>query len=275
MLSLVEILDLKIALLPLWASLLIYIAILSLMVVISLWRKWLSPSGAVASFILGLFVLYFGGFTCFIILLFFFIAGSLMGKVSKSFNPVEKKSGRRDMYQVLANGLPALIAMFLFKFSPHKNAALISYTAALAEALADTWAGDIGRLSKKDPVSIITRTKVPKGISGGVTSLGFLGAIFASSLISMLYVGCIEFDLVGGSIAIVMGFLGSLLDSVLGGTIQVQYRTKDGSLSEKSEEDGSPLERVRGIPFIDNDMVNLISGLFSMCISYLLAMALV
>lgn len=274
MFSIVEILDLKIALLPFWVSLMIYLSVLSVIVAISLWRKWVTVSGAVAAFILGLFVLYIGGFTAFIILLFFFVAGSLMGKVCKSFNPFEKKSGKRDMFQVMANGLPALIGLLIFKFSSHQAAALVAYSSALAEALADTWAGDFGCLSRKDPVSIITRTKVPKGISGGVTALGFMGALIASMLIAMLYVGYVQFDFIGGVIVVVCGFLGAVVDSILGATIQVQYRDARGSLTEKGEVDGKKLERVRGIPFIDNDMVNFLSGLFAMSISYGFAMLL-
>ena len=274
MFSLVEILDLKIAFLPFWVSLVIYLSVLAVIVAISLWRKWVTVSGAIAAFVLGLFILYIGGFTAFIILLFFFVAGSLMGKVSKSFNLLEKKGDKRDVFQVLANGLPALIALLIFKFSSHKAAALVAYSASLAEALADTWAGDIGRLSRKDPVSIITRTKVPKGISGGVTSLGFMGAMLASLLIAMLYVGCVDFNLVGGAFVIVWGFLGSVFDSILGATIQVQYRDGNGKLTEKGELDGKKLERVRGIPFVDNDMVNLLSGLFSMSFAYCCALLL-
>ena len=45
----------------------------------------------------------------------------------------------------------------------------------------------------------------------------------------------------------------------------------DGTLTEKDEIDGKKLERVRGISFIDNDAVNLISGLFSASLGLLLS----
>ena len=66
------------------------------------------------------------------------------------------------------------------------------------------------------------------------------------------------------------GFLGSVIDSVLGAVLQVQYRAKDGSLTEKEEEDGEKNERVRGIPGFDNDAVNFTSGILSSSLAMLL-----
>lgn len=272
--SLVGFLDYKMLSLPVWSVILIYIAVLSLMVAIASWKKWLTLSGNIAAFLLGLFILYLGGFSAFLVLLFFFIAGSLMGKVVKSFNLLEKKGDRRDCFQVLANGIPALIALLLYHFTPYKDAGLIAFASALSEALADTWAGDIGRLSTKDPVSIITFTKVPKGISGGVTMLGFIGSFVASFLIALMYIGTYSMNMIGFMIVLVFGFVGAIVDSVLGATIQVHYRDSDGHLTEKSEKDGKKLERARGIPFIDNDGVNFISGLFSASLGFAFALIL-
>ena len=267
--SLAGIIDVKVALLPSWAILLIYVAILSLIVGIATWRRWLTLSGNVAAFMLGLFILYLGGFSSFFLLFFFFLAGSVLGKISKSFNDLEKKSGARDCFQVLANGLPALLGLFIFKFTPYNDAGLIAFSAAIAEALADTWSGDIGRLSRKDPVSIITFTRVPRGISGGVTALGFMGGLLASFLVSLLYLGTFNFSLWSFLIVLGFGFLGSIFDSVLGATIQVHYRDEEGRLTEKEYTNGKKNERVRGIPFIDNDAVNFLSGLFSMAFAFL------
>ncbi|MCI6115219.1 MAG: DUF92 domain-containing protein, partial [Spirochaetales bacterium] len=67
------------------------------------------------------------------------------------------------------------------------------------------------------------------------------------------------------------GFLGSVIDSVLGAVLQVQYRAKDGSLTEVEEENGEKNERVRGIPGFDNDAVNFTSGLLAASLSLLLS----
>ena len=134
---------------------------------------------------------------------------------------------------------------------------------SIAEAASDTWAGEIGQLSSKDPLSIATFTKVPKGISGGVTVLGLLASLAASLSVALLFWGTFGTDLWGLLLIAASGFLGALFDSLLGATLQVQYRRKDGSLTEDPKEG----ERARGVPFMDNDAVNLLSGLFAFSVA--------
>ena len=57
----------------------------------------------------------------------------------------------------------------------------------------------------------------------------------------------------------------------MGAVLQVQYRAKDGSLTEIEEENGVKNERVRGIPGFDNDAVNFTSGLLAATLAMLLA----
>lgn len=266
--SLVSLLDNKIDGIG-FAKYFIYAAIIVILAIVARKKRWLTPSGTAAACVSGFAILYINGFSSFIILLFFFLSGTMLSKVIRHEIKSEKKGSERDMMQVLANCLPALIALFIYKLTPYKTAALVAYAAAIAEALADTWAGDFGMLSDKDPLSIVTFTKVPKGISGGVTMLGFMGALFGSSLIALLYEGTFNPTFQSFFIITISGFLGSVLDSFLGATIQVHYRDKEGFLTEK-DGDGE-YERARGIPFVDNDMVNLISGMFSMSLSFFIA----
>lgn len=266
--SLVFLLDQKLDSLGL-VKYLIYAAILALMAIVARKKRWLTMSGIVAAVISGAVIFYINGFSAFVILLFFFLAGTMLSKAMKREIRSEKKGSERDMMQVFANCIPALIAMFLYKLTPYKTAALIAYSSAIAEALADTWAGDFGMLSDKDPLSIVTFTKVPKGISGGVTILGFMGSLLGSSLIAMLHEGTYNPSFESFFIIAISGFLGAVLDSFLGATVQVHYRDGEGFLTEK-DGDGK-FERARGVPFIDNDIVNLISGLFSMSFSFLMA----
>ncbi len=264
-------LDDKIALLPFWGIIGIYVVVLLLMVLISSWKKWLTPSGSAGAFTLGFMVLYLGGFSAFFLFLFFFVSCSALSKIRRSCNPREKKSSRRDLMQVIANGLPAVLALFLTRSFSLRMIALTAFSASIAEATADTWASTFGIMSRRTPVSIITMTPVPRGISGGVTLLGLSAAALGAALTALLHVFVFRCGLAGALVVAGTGFLGCVIDSVLGATVQEQFRRNDGSLTEKETEGEVKNERVRGIAGFDNDMVNLTSGLLTLSLSLLMA----
>lgn len=269
--SIVGLLDDRVALLPFWGIVVIYISVLLVIAVVALWRKWLTPSGTLGAFSMGFIVLYMGGFSAFSLFFFFFFTCSILSKIKKSCNRREKKGSRRDLMQVIANGLPAVLALFLSR-SPHfYRIAVAGYSAALAEAMADTFASTFGIMSKNDPVSVITFTKVPRGISGGVTVRGLVFSLLGSSLMALLHYAVLNSNIHQALIIAGTGFLGSLIDSVLGATVQEHFETEGGSLTEKEyDERGKKNRRVRGIPGFDNDIVNLVSGILSLSASLFL-----
>lgn len=270
--SIVGILDDKVALLPFWGIISIYAGILLLIAIFALWRKWLTLSGTLGAFTLGFIVLYMGGFSAFSLFFFFFFSCSILSKMKRAYNKREKKGAQRDLMQVIANGLPAVLALFLSR-SPHfYTIAVVGYSASLAEAMADTFASTFGIMSKHDPVSIITFTKVPKGISGGVTVRGLVFSLLGSSLMALMHFGVINSNIHQVLIIAGTGFLGALIDSVLGATVQEHYETEDGTITEKEYDDkGEKNRRVRGIPGFDNDIVNLVSGILSLSASLFLS----
>lgn len=269
--SLVVRLDNSISLLPLWSILLIYVSVLLVVVLLAIWRKWLTISGLVGSFVLGFIVLYLGGFSSFLILLFFFISSSLLSKIKRAVNKKEKKGNKRDLEQVLANGIPCLIGLFLTRRTFFLRIGLIGFSSSLAEATADTWSGVFGIMSKKEPVSIVTFTKVPRGLSGGVTVLGLLSGLLGSFLVASLHSLIFSAGIHDILIIASSGFLGSVIDSLLGATVQEHFRDNSGLLTEKEGEDGIRYERVRGIPGFNNDSVNFCSGILSLSLSLLLS----
>ena len=90
----------------------------------------------------------------------------------------------------------------------------------------DTWASEIGILSKDLPILITTFKKVPRGTNGGISTLGLLasmcGGLFIgiiAGLPSILFLDCsIRYHnaflilCIGG----ISGLIGSLIDSLLG-----------------------------------------------------------
>ncbi len=233
--------------------------------------KSLTIGGAVSAFFMGLIILWTLGFAGFFLFFLFFISCTIVGKISKKIKSgynggevAEKKGHTRDFMQVLANGLMATIAALIWTFS-FETKALVMFGAVVAEATSDTFAGEIGRLSKKQPVSILNFKTVPKGLSGGVTALGTAAALLSSASIALFwYLWFYDVTVLQAALVGALGFAGCLVDSYLGAGVQaIYYDSKAKQFSEDSEKDGRKLELSRGIRWVDNDVVNLISNIFS------------
>src|SRR5205823_13504698 len=105
---------------------------------------------------------------------------------------------------------------------------------ALATVNADTWATEVGMLSRRPPRLVTTLRRVPAGPSGGVTPLGTLAGLLGAGLVgagAALRAPSLapgrsgrsgRFGILGR--AIVAGVSGSLGDSLLGATLQAPYR---------------------------------------------------
>lgn len=265
------------------------VVVVSTMVVfalIALKKRSLDPSGAIAAAIMGVVVLWTTQVEGLLLLLLFFVGANVVGKVSKrlqtkafgkdSNGVIEKKGSRRDLTQVLANGLMAMVAGLIW-YVCGSFPALVMFGSSIAEAAADTFAGEVGRLSKTPPVSIRTFTPVPKGLSGGVTLLGTVAAFVSSVSIGLCWFVLfgVKSGVMGASVICLTGFVGSIVDSYLGACVQARYRDPDtGMITEQDSKDGVPFELVQGVRWVDNDMVNLLSNVFSSVFAFGMAVIL-
>jgi uncharacterized membrane protein len=134
-----------------------------------------------------------------------------------------------------------------------------AFCASLAAANADTWATELGILSPIKPRLITTMKQVEMGTSGGITPVGTLAALLGSLLVAL--VGVL---VIGGSglmliVITLLGFAGSVIDSVLGATVQAVYRCP--TCQKETERHplhvcGTETTIFRGIPWLNNDWVN-------------------
>jgi len=248
---------------------LIILTLMVLIGVLSYVSKKLTASGAVAAVLLGFSVMWGLRIEGIVLFLAFFVLSNLAGKLRKrqfSYGrKVETKEGARDWAQVFANGLMAAVASLWFLFSA-SAVAIVMFGAAVAEAFSDTLAGEMGRLSRSRPVSIITFRPVDSGMSGGVTAFGTMAGFAASAFIATLW--ALFFNIPGltlaASFVCLGGFAGCITDSLLGALVQVLYRDKDGNWSEKPfDKAGNGNTYVHGIRWMDNDMVNFVSNTFA------------
>jgi uncharacterized protein (TIGR00297 family) len=130
----------------------------------------------------------------------------------------ERREGR-NATQVLANLAVAAACALVFAASGNR-AWILAAVAALAEAATDTVASEIGQSRRREAWMITTGKRVPAGTDGGVTPSGTLAGLAAGMVIAALAAVC---GLVARRemwIAVVAGFVGMLLDSLMGATIQ-------------------------------------------------------
>ncbi|MFN8475958.1 MAG: DUF92 domain-containing protein [Anaerolineae bacterium] len=240
----------------------------------------LSRSGVLGAIITGTLIFGLGGLVWGALLVFFFVSSSLLShwKEAQKAEAAEKfsKGSRRDISQALANGgVGAALAVGNW-LAPHP-AWLLAYTGAMAAVTADTWATEIGVLSRRPPRLITTLRPVPVGTSGGITLLGTLAAFAGGLFIGVAAAALVALTrllpwlptsgpaasttalTLAGAVA---GVGSALFDSLLGATVQRQYRCDVcGQVTERHTHHGQPTRVVRGWPWLNNDAVNFLASL--------------
>lgn len=248
---------------------LVYALLLSgLIVALALWRGSLSYSGAASAMIVGTLIFGLGGWQWGVLLGIFFVSSSVLShfKESEKKLAAEKfdKGHRRDAGQVTANGgLGALIAIASAVFPWAGWFPL--FVGVMATVTADTWATELGTLSRKPPRLITNGRIVEVGSSGGVSVLGTAVSLTGGLLIG-LFAGLLEPNysvwLLSG-LGAIGGLIGSLVDSLLGATVQQIYYCEvcQKETERKLHKCGHETRSLRGWSWLNNDLVNLWASL--------------
>ncbi|QWB95483.1 DUF92 domain-containing protein [Mycoplasmatota bacterium] len=249
--------------------------ILSLLIsAIAYKKKSLSLSGFICALIVGTLIYYMGTYVVFSILMMFFISSSLVTKFKEK---LDDQKGR-TYKQVLANASAALIFSLMYFLTKQTNIIyLVIACVAIAASNADTWASEIGKLSKNKTVSMVSFKPIEQDESGGISLQGIiasiLGSIFIAIFSMILLIISNGYDLnifIYGAIIAIAGFLGSIVDSYLGILIQEKYKQNSHDKIYEKVENRKNYILTSGIKYIDNDMVNLISTLFISTLVYIL-----
>ena len=236
-------------------------------------RGSLAPSGVAGAVVLGTLIFGLGGWAWGSLLVVFFVSSSLLShfKAARKAAVAEKfsKGGRRDLAQALANGGAAALAVVGNALWPHP-AWWAAFVGAIASVNADTWATELGVLSRSQPRLITNGRPLEPGTSGGVSAPGTLAALAGAALIALVAAG---FDLAAGrglgrsllmaGIGTLAGLLGALVDSVLGATVQAIYVCERcGRETERHplHTDGGLTRHQRGWSWLNNDWVNFLSA---------------
>ncbi|XXG63734.1 hypothetical protein AAC387_Pa05g1850 [Persea americana] len=211
-------------------------------------RKSLNLSGAFLGFLV-MFMHFYVSYRFGALLLVFFFTSSKLTKYGEEKKRIIdadfKEGGQRDWIQVLANsGIATALVVIVGNLTGWQDKCLDSKDSALVTCLiggvigqyaccnGDTWSSELGMLSDAQPRLITTFKPVRKGTNGGVTTTGLVAAAAA-------------------------GLCGSLIDSVLGATVQFS-----GFCTIRNKVVGKPgptVRRISGMSILDNNGVNLVS----------------
>ncbi|MEZ4592575.1 MAG: DUF92 domain-containing protein [Chloroflexota bacterium] len=237
-----------------------------LIAALAYWRGSLALSGAVAALLVGTVIFGFGGWVWGVLLALFFISSSLLSHYKereKQAVAEEKfdKGHRRDWGQVLANGGAGAVVAVLNGLFP-SPLWLPLFLGTMATVTADTWATELGTLSRRPPRLITTGRVVPVGTSGGISAFG-TAVSFTGGLLIGLTTGLlgqnnlVALTVIGG----IGGLAGSLSDSLLGATVQqIYYCDSCRKETEKKRHCGQQTKPLRGWRWMNNDMVNFLSS---------------
>jgi len=234
-------------------------------------RKSLSLSGFLTATIMGTLFYMFGSYVVWSILIFFFLSSSLISKFSEE----EVKSGGRNYIQVLSNAMVSLVFLTLF-YIMKDTTFLIVAVVAIAASTADTWASEIGRISKGKTCSILNFKPMEKGLSGAISLVGMLASLIGPFIIGIMFVLLYFIEhsfswklaIEWLSIITIFGFIGSILDSYLGVLLQAKYKDpKSGKIAEFIT-NTEQFILVSGKKMITNNAVNFIMVLIISVASY-------
>jgi len=142
--------------------------------------------------------------------------------------------------------------------------------------LGDTLASEIGVLSKSPPLLITTLKRVPPGTNGALSLLGTLASVAGGAIMGLTFAAtlftenaecrtaALLLELVWyGSLA---GLVGSMIDSLLGATIQRTRYAVDSKLilpDDAPDDIGEKVKVVSGLNILTNNQINLLSSILT------------
>lgn len=186
--------------------------------------RMVNRSGALIGFLMGALIYMGYGYKTFLVLLTFFVLGSVatrLGYARKAARGIaEERSGARSWREASANTLAAAFFSVLVITTHYEAAFLAAFVAAMAEAAGDTISSEIGQWLSGRAYMITTLKPVPAGLDGGISLVGTLAGIGASAVIVAAGYALGLCRPGTAIVAFIAAGAGNLFDSYLGATIE-------------------------------------------------------
>lgn len=243
-------------------------------------RKSLTKSGAIAAFCVSSVAVSCSIRTAFTLIMFYLTSSKL---TSIGFSKKEKieedysVEGSRGASQVLACSLFGVLVSLVRRLIVGLDGPLVWDTSASVVCLGnrltlacvgffaccagDTWASELGVLAKHQPRLFVSPWRsVPPGTNGAVSWEGLAASAAGGMCMGLCYGTCLFNNmrevLILAWVGTLAGLGGSLLDSVLGATVQATYYDVNTNMIVKRP---SKSTRREGLAFLSNEAVNFVS----------------
>ncbi|EFA83091.1 hypothetical protein PPL_03881 [Heterostelium album PN500] len=253
-------------------------------------KKSLSNDGAIVAWCIGV-VIVVSGWIFAVLMLSFYFSSSYLTKyksaIKKKVEEDHRDGGQRNYIQVLSNSLTGATFGLLYLlvatnstvtyiYSSSRYLEIFLLCAALGHYAAcngDTWASELGVLNKRQPILVTTFKTVPAGTNGGISPIGTLASIVGGTFIGLSYYLCCfllnrdwptQSQLPIVFLGTFAGFFGSLLDSILGATLQYSgWNSKKMVVTNHPPNNPSntdDIKHITGSDILDNHQVNFLSS---------------
>jgi uncharacterized protein (TIGR00297 family) len=224
-------------------------------------KKLLTSAGLLHAGALGVLLWGTLGWQGYIVMMFYFLAGSLVTRIGmaekESLGIAEKRSGARGPENVWGSALiGAFCAVGVF-FLTWNGAApewvlllKLGYVASIGTKLADTCGTEIGKAYGQRTFLITTLKPVPRGTEGAVSVEGTLAGIVGSILLAALAWAVGLMSPVGIAICAIAALIATNIESLIGATIEGKFG------------------------WLTHDVVNILNTLIGAIVAILLALIL-
>ncbi|RIB11258.1 integral membrane protein DUF92-domain-containing protein [Gigaspora rosea] len=249
-------------------------------------KKSLAKSGALGAFLVGIITLSNDQLAFTVVLLVFYFTGSRLTKYKaerkKKLGEAYQEGGQRTAMQVACNALTGTIICIIHQYyyggqlkcllDDHGSRLLFwMYIGHYSTCNGDTRIIDVLEPQNYGSEKLLFclyqhLMQVPPGTNGGVSPLGLLASVLggfiigASAVISIYFAdGCNRLYIELIPVASIAGLIGSIIDSILGATVQISLYSEKSRMISNSKTEETKL--VSGYDLLDNNQVNFVSSL--------------